>query len=128
LRRIGLESDRARTACVERDLVCALMVARILAPVSKLATARGLHQQTAGSSLGALLGLELADEDHLYAAMDWLLSRQARVEDKLAARHLQEASMVLYDVTSTYCEGRRCPLARHGHSREEWPSNLHPLQ
>jgi transposase len=124
LRRIGLESDLARTACAERDLVCALIVSRILAPASKLATARGLHEQTACSSLGALLGLELADEDHLYAAMDWLLSRQTRIEDKLAARHLKEASIVLYDVTSTYFEGRRCPLARHGHSRDERPSNL----
>jgi transposase len=124
LRRLGLESDLARSASPERDLVCALIVARILAPASKLATARGLHEQTASSSLGALLGLELVDEDHLYEAMDWLLSRQARIEDKLAARYLQEGSMVLYDVTSTYFEGRRCPLARHGHSRDERPGNL----
>jgi transposase len=124
LRRIGLESDLARAASPERDLVCALIVARILAPASKLATARGLHEQTAASSLGMLLGLELVDEDHLYAAMDWLLSRQARIEDKLAARHLKEGSMVLYDVTSTYFEGRHCPLARHGHSRDERPGNL----
>jgi len=124
LRRSGLESDLARAASPERDLVCALLVARILAPASKLATARGLQEQTASSSLGALLGLELVDEDHLYAAMDWLQSRQTRIEDKLAARHLQEGSMVLYDVTSTYFEGRRCPLARHGHSRDERPGNL----
>lgn len=124
LRRIGLESDLARAASPQRDLVCALIVARILAPASKLATARALHEQTASSSLGALLGLELADEDHLYAAMDWLLSRQARIEDKLAARHLQQGTVVLYDVTSTYFEGRRCPLARYGHSRDERPGNL----
>ena len=124
LRRIGLESDLARAPSPERDLVCALIVARILAPASKLATARGLHEQTASSSLGALLGLELVDEDHLYAAMDWLLSRQARIEDKLAARHLQEGCVVLFDVTSTYFEGRRCPLARYGHSRDERPGNL----
>ena len=124
LRRMGLESDLSRTPCAERDLVCALIVARILAPASKLATARGLHEQTASSSLGALLGLELVDEDHLYAAMDWLLSRQARIEDKLAVRHLKEGSMVLYDVTSTYFEGRHCPLARYGHSRDERPGNL----
>src|SRR5215469_2946880 len=124
LRRIGLESDLSRSACPERDLVCAMIVARILCPASKLATARGLHQQTASSSLGALLGLELVDEDYLYAAMDWLLPRQARLEDKLAARHLQPATVVLYDVTSTYFEGRRCPLARHGHSRDERPGNL----
>lgn len=124
LRRIGLESELARSACPERDLVCALIVARILAPASKLATARGLHEQTASSSLGALLGLELVDEDHLYAAMDWLLPRQARIEDQLAARHLQPATVVLYDVTSTYFEGRRCPLAQYGHSRDERPGNL----
>ena len=124
LRRIGLESDLARSACPERDLVCAMIVARILAPASKLATARGLNEQTASSSLGALLGLELVDEDHLYAAMDWLLPRQARIEDQLAARHLQPATVVLYDVTSTYFEGRRCPLAQYGHSRDERPGNL----
>src|SRR5215469_5620781 len=124
LRRSGLESDLARSASPQRDLVCALIVARILAPASKLATARGLQEQTASSSLGPLLGLELVDEDHLYEAMDWLLSRQTRIEDKLAARHLQEGAMVLYDVTSTYFEGRRCPLARHGHSRDERPGNL----
>ena len=124
LRRIGLESDLARSACPERDLVCAMIVARILAPGSKLATARGLHEQTASSSLGALLGLELVDEDYLYAAMDWLLPRQARIEDQLAARHLQPATVVLYDVTSTYFEGRRCPLAQYGHSRDERPGNL----
>lgn len=124
LRRIGLESDLARAACPERDLVCALILARILTPASKLATARGLHEQTASSSLGALLGLELVDEDHLYAAMDWLGSRQARIEDKLAARHLQQGTIVLYDVTSTYFEGRHCSLARYGHSRDERPGNL----
>ena len=124
LRRIGLESELSRSACPERDLVCAMIVARILAPASKLATARGLNEQTASSSLGALLGLELVDEDHLYAAMDWLLPRQARIEDKLAARHLQPATVVLYDVTSTYFEGRRCPLAQYGHSRDERPGNL----
>ena len=101
LRRIGLESELSRSACPERDLICARIVARILARASKLATARGLHEQTASSSLGALLGLELVDE----AAMDWLLPRQARVENKLAARHLQPATAVLYDVTSTYFEG-----------------------
>lgn len=124
LRRIGLESDLARVASPPRDLVCALIVARILTPASKLATARGLHEQTASSSLGVLLGLELVDEDHLYEAMDWLWSRQARIEDKLAARHLQQGTVVLYDVTSTYFEGRRCPLARYGHSRDERPGNL----
>jgi transposase len=124
LRRIGLEADLARAASPPRDLVCALIVARILAPASKLATARGLQEQTASSSLAALLGLELVDEDHLYEAMDWLGSRQARIEDKLAARHLRQGTVVLYDVTSTYFEGRHCPLARFGHSRDERSGNL----
>lgn len=124
LRRIGLEADLARAASPQRDLVCALIVARILAPASKLATARGLQEQTASSSLAALLGLELVDEDHLYEAMDWLGSRQARIEDKLAARHLRQGTVVLYDVTSTYFEGRHCPLARFGHSRDERSGNL----
>src|SRR6516164_10151797 len=124
LRRIGLESELSRSACPERDLACTMIVARILFPASKLATARGLNEQTASSSLGALLGLELVDEDHLYAAMDWLLPRQARIEEKLAARHLQPAKGVLYDVTSTYFEGRRCPLGQDCHSRDERPGNL----
>jgi hypothetical protein len=64
------------------------------------------------------------NHNYLYAAMDWLLPRQARIEDKLAARHLQPATVVLYDVTSTYFEGRRCPLAQYGHSRDERPGNL----
>jgi transposase len=124
LRHIGLEQDLARSASPERDLVCALIVARILAPASKLATARGLHEQTASSSLGVLLGLELVDEDHLYEAMDWLGSRQERIEEKLARQHLGQGTVVLYDVTSTYCEGRSCPLARYGPSREERGGNL----
>lgn len=124
LRHIGLEPALAHSASPERDLVCALIVARILAPASKLATARGLHQQTASSSLGTLLGLELVDEDHLYEAMDWLGSRQERIEQKLARQHLGQGTVVLYDVTSTYFEGRRCPLARYGHSRDERGGNL----
>jgi len=124
LRRIGLDQALARTRSPERDLACALIVARILAPASKLATARCLADQTATSSLGAMLELDSVDEDQLYAAMDWLLARQTQIEDKLAQRHLQEGSLVLYDVTSTYFEGRRCPLARFGHSRDERRGNL----
>jgi transposase len=124
LRRVGLEQTLARTRSPERDLVSAMIIARILAPASKLATARCLAEQTATSSLGAILELDDVDEDHLYDAMDWLLSRQTHIEDKLAQRHLQEGSLVLYDVTSTYFEGRHCPLARFGHSRDERPGNL----
>jgi transposase len=124
LRRVGLEQTLARSRSPQRDLVSAMIIARILAPASKLATARCLTEQTATSSLGAILELDDVDEDHLYDAMDWLLSRQTHIEDKLAQRHLQEGSLVLYDVTSTYFEGRHCPLARFGHSRDERPGNL----
>ena len=124
LRRLGLEQALARTGSPERALVTAMIVARVLTPTSKLATARCLAEQTASSSLGALLELKTVDEDHLYEAMDWLLARQARIEDKLAQRHLAEGSLVLYDLTSTYFEGRRCRLARYGHSRDERPGNL----
>jgi transposase len=124
LRRVGLEQTLARSRSPQRDLVAAMIIARILAPASKLATARCLTEQTATSSLGAILELDDVDEDHLYDAMDWLLSRQTHIEDKLAQRHLQEGSLVLYDVTSTYFEGRHCPLARFGYSRDERPGNL----
>jgi Transposase DDE domain len=124
LRRLGLERILSRTQCAERDLVVAMIVARILEPSSKLATTRGLRQETATSSLASLLGLDqTVDEAHLYGALDWLLERQQNVEDALAKRHLSEGSLVLYDVSSTYFEGRRCPLARFGHSRDERSGN-----
>jgi transposase len=123
LRRLGLEQLLAHQPSPERDLVVAMIVARILAPGSKLATARCLAEHTATSSLAAVLGLQSVDEDQLYQALDWLLARQARLEDKLAQRHLGEGSLVLYDLTSTYFEGRHCPLARYGHSRDERSGN-----
>jgi hypothetical protein len=101
----------------ERDLAMALIVARVLAPASKLATARMLE----GSTLAAELGVAGAGEDELYGAMDWLLARQERVERGLAKRHLAAGSLVLYDVSSTYLEGRHCPLARPGYSRDHRP-------
>jgi transposase len=102
-----------------RDLVLAMIAARILDPASKLATARGLHSDTLHSSLGESLSLDSADETELYSAMDWLLERQPRIERELAKRELQDGAMVLYDLTSTYFEGRHCPLARLGHSRDD---------
>ena len=103
----------------QRDLVAAMISARILDPASKLATARGLHSDTLHSSLGESLSLDAADETELYAAMDWLLARQPRIERELAKRQLQDGAMVLYDLTSTYFEGRHCPLAKLGHSRDD---------
>jgi hypothetical protein len=124
LRQLRLDDLLARSRCRERDLVCALITARIVDPRSKLATARGLDEETASSSLAGLLQLASADEDDLYSAMDWLLPRQARIEQALAKRHLADGCLVLYDVTSTYFEGRRCPLGRFGHSRDERSGNL----
>jgi hypothetical protein len=101
-----------------RDLALALVAARVLAPASKLATARGLRAETASSSLGEVLGVSGADEDDLYDAMDWLGARQERIEDSLAARHLRDGTLVLYDVSSAAFEGRSCPLAALGYARD----------
>lgn len=118
LRRLGLDSMIASKTSRERDLVVAMIVARLIDPCSKLATARGLGQESAFASLGETLGVPSADEDELYEAMDWLLPRQARIEAALAQRHLSEGTLALYDVTSTYFEGRHCSLAKLGYSRD----------
>lgn len=118
LRRIGLEGMLASRTSRERDLVVAMICARILEPRSKLATARGLDAETASSTLGEELGIEAASAEDLYAALDWLLERQPRIEAKLAAKHLEDGTLLLYDVTSTYFEGRTCPLAARGHNRD----------
>ena len=101
-----------------RDLVLAMLAAQVIAPGSKLATARGLRFETATSSLGEVLGLGGADEDDLYVAMDWVLKRQESIENRLAARHLTEGTLVLYDVSSAAFEGRSCPIAKIGHARD----------
>jgi transposase len=124
MQRIGLDKAIDSTGSRRRSLALAMIAARILEPRSKLALARGLDAQTAASSLAETLGLATADEDDLYAAMDWLLERQPRIEKRLAKRHLTEGTVVLYDVTSTYFEGRHCPLAKLGHSRDERSGNL----
>lgn len=101
-----------------RDLVVAMIAARILDPRSKLATAQGLNEETLSSSIGAMLDIQDAGADELYGAMDWLHERRDGIENRLAARHLEDGCLVLYDLTSTYFEGRACPLARHGYSRD----------
>ena len=118
LRKLQVDRLIGGGASREQALVLALIAARILGPCSKLATARGLGEQTQWSSLGELLGVEDADEEALYAAMDWLIERQPRIEAKLAERHLQDGALVLYDTSSTYFEGRTCPLAKLGHSKD----------
>ncbi len=108
----------------QRDLVTAMVVERILEPRSKLATARALNEKTLHSTLGEMLDVAAADEDELYEAMDWLLPRQDRIERALAKQHLSEGTLVLYDLTSVYFEGRCCPLAKLGHSRDEKSGKL----
>jgi transposase len=123
LRSLGLDRILSPASSRQRELVCSMIVARIIEPASKLATARGLGLDTASSSLGELLHLSRADEDDLYEAMDWLIGRQANIESQLAAKHLSNGSLVLYDLTSSYFEGRHCPLATFGHSRDERSGN-----
>jgi transposase len=118
LRRTGLDALIAARRSPERGRVLAMIVARILEPSSKLATARGLQEETLSSTLGEMLGLGSCSEDELYEAMDWLLPRQDKIEAALAKRHLGERTLALYDLTSTYFEGRTCPLARFGHNRD----------
>lgn len=113
-RRLELPKLLDRAACRERDLCLAMIVGRVICPGSKLGTVRTLGQSTLASELS----VDGADEDDLYLAMDWLLERQDRIEDRLAARHLVEGEMVLYDVSSSYFEGRSCPLAKLGYSRD----------
>jgi len=111
-----LELDRLISAqrCRERDLVVAMVAQRLISPASKLATTHHWHTTT----LAEELGVAEATENDLYAAMDWLLQRKERIEKKLAARHLREGGLVLYDVSSSFYEGRTCPLAQFGHDRD----------
>ena len=118
LKQLGLHTLLARGASRRRDLVVALVVARVIDARSTLATARALTAESAVSTLGALLGLGDVAPQELYAAMDWLVERQAAIEQRLAKRHLREHTLVLYDLTSSYVEGTGCPLAQRGHSRD----------
>ena len=117
-RRLGIEELIDPAPSRRRDLVTAMLAAQVIAPQSKLATARGLRAETATSSLGAVLALSGADEDDLYAAMDWVLARKEDIEQALAARHLTNGTLVLYDVSSAAFEGRTCPLGAIGHARD----------
>jgi hypothetical protein len=118
IRALGLEELISPERSRQRDLVTAMVTAAVIDGSSKLATARGLRAETAASSLGGLLGLSSCDEDGLYAAMDWLLPCQGQIEDALAARHLHDGVLVLYDVSSAAFEGRTCPLGAIGHPRD----------
>ena len=121
LRKLGLDDLLAqgqRQGARTVALVAALVVARLLDPASKLTTARLLNATTATSSLGTVLALGKVDEQELYDALDWLLAQQERIEAALARRHLSHGTLVLYDVSSTYFEGRTCELAKFGHNRD----------
>ena len=100
------------------DLVVAMIVDRLIAPRSKLGFVRAVDEASAATSLGATLGLGTVREREPYDALDWLLERQSRIENGLARRHLKDGVLVLYDVSSSYFEGRHCPLAQHGYSRD----------
>src|ERR1700741_5624531 len=116
--RLGMPELIDPTPSSNRDLVLAMLAAQVIAPGSKLATARGLRAETATRSLGAVLGVACCDEDDLYAAMDWVLARKDAIEKALAARHLANGTLVLYDVSSAAFEGRTCPLGAIGHARD----------
>ena len=118
LRQLGLEHLLASRPSLERTLVTAMIVSRVIEPHSKLATSRGLKEQSATSSLFLELGLHLDDDRQLYQAMDWLQERQSQIERKLAARHLREGSPILYDLSSSYYTGTHCSLAMFGHNRD----------
>ena len=101
-----------------RGLALAMIVERLINPAAKLATARALDEETAVDSLGVTLGLGEVHVNELYAALDWLGAAQTSIEDALASRHLHDGTLVLYDVSSSYVEGRCCELAHFGHSRD----------
>ena len=121
LRKLGLDGVLAqggRQPARAVVLCIAMIAARLIDAASKLATARVLDRETTTSSLGAVLELGTVDEGELYDALDWLIAQQERIEAALARRHLKNGMLVLYDVTSTYFEGRTCELARFGYNRD----------
>jgi hypothetical protein len=114
MRKVGIENLIAARRSRQRDLVVAMVAERLIHGCSKLASTRLWHTTT----LAEELSVQDASEDDLYKAMDWVLERQDRIEKKLAARHLHEGAQVLYDITSSYYEGRTCPLAQYGYDRD----------
>jgi Transposase DDE domain len=124
MRKLDLPRLLNRGVSRERDLALALIASRLIAPGSKLATLRALSPETANSSLGRVLDLGAIEEREIYTALDWLGAQQDRIERALARRHLKNGTLVLYDVSSSYLEGRCCELARHGYSRDRRPDRL----
>jgi len=124
IKKLELDHLIAARRSPERDRVVAMVAARVLEPTSRLALARTLDPETATSTLGPVTGVEGVTADQLYSALDWLGKRKERIEAKLAKRHLGEGTLLLYDVTSTYFEGRTCPLAKLGHNRDKKKGKL----
>ena len=117
-RQLGLETLLASRPCRERELILALVVARVLSPRSKLSTTTALSSETAKHTLAEELSLGNVDVHQLYAAMDWLRTRQTRIENKLAKKHLKDGHLVLFDVSSSYYTGRKNAIIQHGYSRD----------
>lgn len=115
MKKLRISQLLGRGSSREKDLVLAMIASRILKPASKLGTTRFWHTNT----LAETFGVEDADQEELYHALDWLAERQEAIEKRLAKRHLQDGALVLYDLTSTYVEGRKCPLAKYGYSRDK---------
>jgi hypothetical protein len=124
LDRLILSTAKDSASRRHRDLVVGLIVDRLVAPRSKLGFVRAVNGESANSSLGEVLALGKVAEREVYAALDWLAEQQQRIENGLARRHLEDGTLVLYDVSSSYLEGRKCPLARHGYSRDHRPDRL----
>lgn len=124
LRKIGLDTCISSKPSRERDLILSIIVTRLLNPESKLATARGLSSETAFCSLGEELNLFNISEDDFYEAMDWLVERQDKIQIKLAKKHLSNGCTLLYDTSSSYFEGSKCPLAKRGYSRDKKKGKL----
>jgi hypothetical protein len=123
-RRIGLDQLLPGGPERRRELALALIVARLIDPAAKLATARALDETTAIHSLGLTLGLGAVSAKDVYAALDWLGAAQPTIEAALARQYLSDGTLVLYDVSSSYVEGRCCELARFGHSRDGRPDKM----
>ena len=124
IKKLKLDHVIASRRSVERDRVVAMVAARVIEPTSRLALARMLDPKMATNTLGEVLEVEGVTADQLYDALDWLWKRKERIEAKLAERHLGEGTLLLYDVTSTYFEGRTCPLAKLGHNRDDKKGKL----
>ncbi len=118
MRELGFDRIFATRKSREKDLAMVLVAGRVLHAGSKLSLSVLLAEGTRSSTLGQVLGVEGADENELYGAMDWLVERQGKIEDALARKHLTNGCLVLYDVSSSYMEGKHCPLARFGYSRD----------